>query len=230
MSYKRQIFPSSFPSGDALTQKMIGLGFRLAGTPFFNANIEDVLLGASLEGLQDLRVLSLLIDWIDIHYQHINADRLIQLIKKNTRTQPPIFHLFWHAMAQRLPDSRFLKLKKITPRIRTDFPEKHTEFLVDRNGEDLRFQKTCLRIPNKFLRHRPEDILSPGELARIHIAYRFRVFLGPSYRADMWANQILMPNLSASELARTSYGSYPTAHLIKHNASTLGEFLARFAG
>lgn len=230
MSFNRQLYPSSFPLRDELTQKMIGLGIRLAGEPFYNANIEDVLLGASLEGLQqDIRVLSLLVDWIDIHYQHINADRLIQLIKRNIRSQPPLFRLFWVAMAQRLPDVRFLKLKKLAPKTRTDFTGKHTDFFIDRNGEDPRFQKTCLRVPNKFLRHRYEDILSPSELARIHIAYRFRVFLGPSYRADMWAKLAMTPNITASELARICYGSYPTAHLIKHNAKTVGEFMTAFA-
>ncbi len=230
MSFRRHLSPSSFPSGDELTQKMIGLGFRFAGEPSYNANIEDVLLAASLEGLQhDLRVLSLLVDWIDIHYQYINADRLIQLIKKNLRLQPPLFRFFWSALAQRLPDTRFLKLKKLAPKTRINFPEKQTDFLISRNGEDPRFQKTCLRIPNKFLRHRPEDILSPGELAKIHLAYRFRVLLGPTYRADMWATLAQTPNMTTADLARTCYGSYPTAYLIKHNVAAVSHFVTNFA-
>ena len=41
--------------------------------------------------------------------------------------------------------------------------------------------------------------------------YKYRVIMGPSYRADMWAQTELSPEISASELARSCYGSFATA-------------------
>jgi hypothetical protein len=37
------------------------------------------------------------------------------------------------------------------------------------------------------LRDRPADILDPQALAKRHDTYRYRVLMGPTYRADMWA-------------------------------------------
>jgi hypothetical protein len=66
-------------------------------------------------------------------------------------------------------------------------------------------------VPANILRDRPGDVLEPAELARIHHAYRCRVMIGPTYRADMWAALEADPTLSAADLARKSYGSFATA-------------------
>ena len=49
-----------------------------------------------------------------------------------------------------------------------------------------------------------------------HDAYRRRIMLGPSYRADMWAELDRNPTLTAAELARRTYGSFATAwHVLR---------------
>lgn len=66
-------------------------------------------------------------------------------------------------------------------------------------------------MPTGILRDRPADVLTPVELARVHRTYLRRILLGPSYRADMWAVLDGDASLSASELARRTYGSFATA-------------------
>jgi hypothetical protein len=45
--------------------------------------------------------------------------------------------------------------------------------------------------------------------------------LGPSYRADMWAELETDPGLAAAELARRTYGSFATAWHVKHDWQVL---------
>jgi FtsX-like permease family protein len=72
-----------------------------------------------------------------------------------------------------------------------------------------------LRAPANVLRDRLADVLSPADLAKRHRAYHYRVMIGPSYRADMWAALERNPELSTAELARRTYGSFATAWRVK---------------
>ena len=76
-------------------------------------------------------------------------------------------------------------------------------------------------MPAGMLRERKNDVLTPTELARRHGAYRRRNLLGPSYRADMWAELDREPSLSAAELARHTYGSFATAWQVKRDWALL---------
>ena len=83
--------------------------------------------------------------------------------------------------------------------------------------EDPRFQDCPLRVPARVLRDRQQDVLSPQELAKRHAAYRQRIIMGPTYRADMWALLEGEPALSPAELARRTYGSFATAWQVKRD-------------
>jgi hypothetical protein len=221
MSYKRDIAPPVFARGGELTSQLIGIGFRLAGEHSSDANIENALVSASIEGMEgDLRVLSLLVDWIDVHSERVNADRLFKLISvtKNERVRA-----FWKAIATwKSSDSRFKRFSKLYRGPRMDLLKTGTDFHIARHGEDPRFKDSALRVPDKAgLRHRPSDILTPEELSRIHLPYRCRLIIGPTYRADMWAQLDLMPEMSAAELARSCYGSFATAWKVKHEWAIL---------
>ncbi|MBI5627907.1 MAG: hypothetical protein HY953_03225, partial [Candidatus Rokubacteria bacterium] len=78
-----------------------------------------------------------------------------------------------------------------------------------------------LRVPANVLRDRSADVLSPAALARRHLAYRWRVIMGATYRADVWAALEAHPALSAAELARRTYASFATAWLAKHDHALL---------
>ena len=64
---------------------------------------------------------------------------------------------------------------------------------------------------------RPADVLTPPELVARHPAYRARVLIGPTYRADMWAALEEDRDLSAAELARRAYGSFATAWAVRRD-------------
>ena len=84
MAYKRVLMPTEFKTGEKLTCDLVGIGMRFAASPSpTEPNIEDTLVAASLEGIlnEDYRVLSLLVDWFDIHVERVNADRLVKRVR-----------------------------------------------------------------------------------------------------------------------------------------------------
>lgn len=92
---------------------------------------------------------------------------------------------------------------------------------MKRRGEDERLEGTVLRVPAGVLRDRPKDVLGPAALAKKHSAYHYRVLIGPSYRADMWAALTKDREISAAELARRTYGSFATAWGVKRDWEVL---------
>jgi len=88
---------------------------------------------------------------------------------------------------------------------------------VERHGEDARFVGTSLRVRANTLLDRPADVLSPVALAEEHRTYRWRLVIGVTYRADMWAALEQKPSLSPSTLARVTYGSFATAWQVKRD-------------
>jgi hypothetical protein len=95
--------------------------------------------------------------------------------------------------------------------LRQDLIETGAEFQVARHGEDPRFEGSPARVAANILRDRASNVLQPAELATRHHAYRCRVMIGPTYRADMWAALEEDPTLSVAALARRTYGSFSTA-------------------
>ncbi len=223
MSFKREIIPAMLPTGERLTAQLIGIGFRLQGEAIANANIEDSIFAASIEGIAgDYRVLSLLVDWFDIHSERVLADRLYHLALGSSQKR---VRVFWAAMAQRKStDRRFLKFAGLHSGKRIDLLPKGTKFHIARSGEDERFVGTALRVPEGAgLRRRPSDVLSPSRLASVHLPYYYRLLIGPTYRANMWAHLELDTDLSTAELARRCYGSFATAWHVKREWNILKE-------
>ena len=72
-------------------------------------------------------------------------------------------------------------------------------------------------MPNGVLRHRTADVLTPEELAGRHLGYRYRVLIGPTYRADMWGALEHDPTLAPAALARQTYGSLATAWQVRQD-------------
>lgn len=221
MGYKRVAAARDLPRDGDLTSAMAGIGMRFAAKPEKNPNIEDTLLAASIEGMEhdDLRVLSVLVTWIQTHHPWINADRLIRAVS-NAQSQRT--RAFWAAIASWLKkDRRFARMVKLYDGPRIEALKVGTEFQIKRKGEDPRFANTPLRVPADVLRHRQSDVVTPPELARAHRAYRQRIIMGPTYRADMWAALENDPKLTAAELARQTYGSFATAWQVKKDFDLL---------
>jgi len=211
MSFKRVYYPDRYATGLDLTKRCIAIGFRFAGHPTTQEpNIEETLVAASIAGVSgDLRMLSLLTDWIDIHFSWINVDHLTTLVAANDDKRVQVF---WTACAQwKKTDSRFQKLRNLSKGKRVPLISDPTGFLLKRSGEDPRFKETILLIPNKTLRHRPVDIDPPERLSKMHKAYRYRIMFGPTYRADLLATLEREPAISTADLARRCYSSFSAA-------------------
>jgi hypothetical protein len=211
MAHSRALAPALAPSTDALTADMVGIGMLVGGEGARDPNIEDTLLFASVEGMErgDLRVLAVLVTWIGVHSGRVNADRLTRLVALQESKR---VRAFWSALARwRSTDRRFARLALGYRGRRIDLLTTGTDFQVGRHGEDPRFTGSRLRAPANVLRDRPADVLTPAELATQHAAYRWRLVIGPTYRADMWAALEREPALTAASLARTAYGSFATA-------------------
>lgn len=217
MSYKRKIMPVSPVKSNDLTSAMAGIGMNFAAKPDHDANIEDALYFASIEGMErdDLRTLAVLVTWLETHARWINADRLYRLIAHHDSDR---VRIFWSAVAKwQEKDRRFARMGKLYKGPRVDLLKTGTDFLIRRHGEDERFRGGPLRAPANVLRNRPADVLSPKELAKRHRAYHYRVMMGPTYRADMWAAMEDNPSISVAELARRTYGSFATASQVKRD-------------
>jgi len=221
MAHRRNIAPEVLAEGTALTRAAAGIGMRFAVEPEKNANIEDTIFAASVEGMErdDLRMLAVLVTWLDVHSAWINADRLIRLVAS---AESPRVRAFWAAIAAwKNTDQRLRRVSKLHRGAPLPLLRAGSKFQLARSGEDPRFAGTALEVPSQVLRARGTDVLSTAELARQHSAYRWRAIIGPTYRADMWAELERHPALSAAELARHCYGSFSTAWHVRRDRAAL---------
>ena len=217
MAFKRQVLGPGFER-ESLTEAMVGIGMLFAGSAKRGLPpIEDILLAASSEGMDhhDLRVLSVLTTWLDLHSPRVNVDRLVRALSGTASAR---VRVYWAAVAAwKHADLRWGRVRKLYSGPREDITPQGTAFLVKRHGEDPRFLAGPMRVPLGTLRDRREDVLSPERLAKQHRGYFWRVVIGSTYRADMWARLEVEPNISAAELARKSYGSFATAWQVRRD-------------
>lgn len=213
MPYSRTRKPATLPAGDELSGCLAGIGIGVAAEPIRGADIEITLVAASIAGMDqdDLRVVALLVTWFDIHSARVNADRLTRLVA----AQSPRVRAFWAALAHwKRKDRRFTRLARHRGR-RVDLLATGTDFQIARRGEDPRFADTCLRVPAGILRDRPGDVLDAAALARHHRPYYWRLVIGPTYRADVWAALVRNPTATAYALAAATSASYATAWMTR---------------
>jgi hypothetical protein len=225
MGFKRVFALNNYPRGQELTGKLIGIGFKVAGNKEPNSNIEDTLIAAATEGMNgDFRTLSLLTDWILIHFEIINTDRLYRALKElDDENVNVYFSSIGHQVKK---DPRFKKISTLYKGQRVYLDRnKSYEFLVTRNSEDVRFKNTKLIVAKGSLRNRPDDIATPQEMVKLHKDYYFRTLIGPSFRADMVSCFLRERNISASDLARRCYGSFATAWQVIQDLNRIGEQL-----
>lgn len=217
MAYKRQLAPDALLAGAELTAALAGIGMNFAIAPWPEPNVEDALMAASEEGMEqdDLRVLGMLVTWLGVHHAAVNADWLVRAVRANPS---PRVKAFWAAMAAWLSkDRRLSRLAQLSAGPPLDLLRSGNDYQIQRKGEDTRFQGGPLRVPAGVLRDRASDVLPPAELARISRTYRNRILMGPTYRADMWTALERDPSLTPAELARRAHGSFATAWEVKRN-------------
>ena len=195
---------------------MIGIGMLFGGSPLPSPNIEDTILGASIEGMDrgDLRVLSVLTTWLGVHAPYVNADRLTKIVAGAT----PRVRAYWSGVAAARPsDRRLRRLAAAYDGPRVPLLGVGTEMHLQRRGADARFGAGPVIVPAGTLRDRAADVMTPEELASRHDAYRWRVIIGPTYRADVWAALEADPDAKPAELARRTYASFATAWTVRRD-------------
>ena len=212
MSFKRIINIENYLQGAELTIALAGIGIKIGTEKISkNVNIEDTLIAGVIEGIKgDYRVLSLITNWIEIHFERINVDRLYRAVMPVSDLKVRCYFSSLHCILKN--DSRFKKFKSLYKGERLLLGlTKEYAFLVNKNKEDFRFEKSKLIVATNTLRNRKDDIYSVQELSKHHRIYYYRLLIGSSYRADMIAHLSLNSELNASELAKKTYGSFATA-------------------
>lgn len=221
MAFNRALAPMAAPEPEALTSAMVGIGMGFAAPAAVEPNIEDTLFFASVEAMErdDLRVLAVLVTWFGVHARLVNADRLTRIVAAQGTAR---VRALWSALATwQAKDRRFARLEVLHDGPRVDLQAVGAAFHIRKHGEDPRFLGTALRVPANVLRDRAADVLPPRELALRHRAYRSRLTMGPTYRADVWVALEATPHLSAAELARRTYASFATAWQAKRDFEIL---------
>ncbi len=211
MAFSRAASPKPTPTPDELTARMAGIGMNFAAKPQAHADMESTLMHASAAGMVDgdLRVLSVLTTWLEVHHAYVNADRLVRLVGAHPSER---VRAYWSAVATWLKkDRRLARLAVAYEGPPVDLLPTGTEFQINRRGADERFAGSKLRVPLGSLRDRAGDVLAPGVLVRRHTGYRNRVLMGPSFRADVWTVLEQAPHLSIAEVARRASCSFATA-------------------
>ena len=188
--------------------RFAGLGANLAIEPAPNGPIEETLVAVSVLGMEedDLRLLSLLTDWIDHHGAYLYADRLFRCVSRESSVR---VRAFWAAIGQQ--DRRLKRLTTLYTGPRLDLLHAATELQVARRGEDPRFAGTPLRVPAGTLRKREGDLLSASALVAHHAGFRNRVQMGPSCRADLWTLLEAEPTLTPAGAARRAGCSFASS-------------------
>jgi hypothetical protein len=175
------------------------------------AEIEETLVHASGLGMDDgdLRVLSVLTEWLGVHHPYVNVDRLVRVVSANESSR---VRAYWAAIASWLAkDRRFARVRRTYRGRGIDLMPVGTEFQLQRRGEDERFAGSSLRAPRGVLRERAGDVLEPALLVQRHAGFRNRVIIGPTWRADVWTVLEKAPQLSVAEAARRASCSFATA-------------------
>ena len=221
-------------TGQLLDNDLQAIGFNLnCKKPSTHPDIEASIISASIEFIKDKdnRLGGLLVDWITMHYLRINVDRLTKFVCSLSDSKYKLVKFFWCANAQRLfaKDQRFKRLSKLYKRKRINFADyflkarqkKATKMFIEMKGEDERFKKTCIRVFNGYFSKRPYQIFPISVVAKNHLPYRYRVMMGSSYRADLWALLDREPNISAYALGKKAHCSYRTAYIAKKDYDTL---------
>ena len=221
-------------TGKSLDSDLRAIGFNLSGRKKpTDPNIESVIISASIEAVnnKDNRIGGLLVDWITIHYLRINVDKLTKFIFSLSDIEYKFVKIFWCANAQRLfaKDQRFKRLSESYKGRRVNFADrfikkgqrKSTKMLIEIKGEDERFKRTCIRVPKGYFSERPHQIFPVSVIAKNHLIYRYRVMMGPSYRADLWALLDNDPSISAYALGKKAHCSYRAAYMVKKDYELL---------
>ena len=204
---------------------------EVGATIALDAQIELTLVSAvqqALEGTRvpDLRVLGVVVVWLERHGERLNVRHLNWLVEQQQLS--PRTAAFWAAIGRwrGQQDARFRLLTKLYHGEPCPVVSDAVARVAYR-GADPRFDGGPLVVPEGLLRDRPEDVDPPEQLAARHTVYRARVLYGPTYRADLLA--AVQAELDAgrgipapADLARSIGCAYGTAKQLLDDVRLVG--------
>lgn len=176
-------------------QRLSVIGFRifsnnaytsLAPDDFFLCDIEANLVDAAYEALTDGRIFSLLFSWLKVHGRHIHIEKFFKIarMRESQSGHNPIIN----AMSVWCTLCGFHNFKR-----HIDISSKN-EFLLEKEvtesfgrvqGFKTDFLKYNVKVPEKYLRIREQDVFTDVELAKENLQFRNRLLFGASWRADI---------------------------------------------
>lgn len=214
MPYRRRDAPIILFSGEALTARLLGIGVRFSTDAVKDPNIEDVLISAAREATfrNDGRLWSALLDWWPVHHACVNADRMVRALHELADAR--VSALFTGLAQSTDRDGRFRALARLYDGPRLIYLDSEYAYRLKRDGEVKRFEGTVLGVPKTMYIESKRDIFDPKELCAWHSTYRWRVTIGPTFRADLWAACERARPKTVNSLARETYCSVGAARRV----------------
>jgi hypothetical protein len=181
----------------------------------FDYDIEETLILASYEAINDFRLLSLLVTWVSIHGEYVIVEKLFKKLKeyeKHKGSEHTMNLLSIQAVIS--GNSKWKKWITSTEK-KKKYPIKKelVESSIEYHGLNEEFAKYGALIPRKLLRIREDDVFSIEELAKFNTQYRNRLIYGSSWRADIIA-AIEFGFKNPSVIAKRIGCSYEPSHRI----------------
>jgi hypothetical protein len=205
--------PLALVDGAVLRRAVRSIGIRRGRLPP-DASVADIeqtlasMVHHSARGHE--RALEDVIAWVLAHQARVIVPRLAEF----AALASPVARAFFAALGTWLgtTDVRWRALTTLHRGAALPLYEPaDNDRMIAARGEDPRFVNTALRVPAGAITATPNAIDDPVTLAARHANYRQRVIIGPTVRADLWAELDRDPDCSAATLARRMSCAYETA-------------------
>lgn len=199
---------------DNLRDKWASLGIAFNANSNIVSDPESALIDflESGEFPEDRKMISLILAWLKEHSELIHIERLKTLLKNLGSFELAVLggiaikcvkfgDFRWNTIIN------YIK-KRNTGRIRFDVDE--SEYLIQKNGEDLEFSEFGLRL-SKISEERPEKILQLKIMIENNRWIRYRILFGVNMRADVATVMVLKLATSAYQAAKFLNCSFNSA-------------------
>jgi hypothetical protein len=181
-------------------------------------DIEKTLCLACQNIEKKSRFLSLLLSWIFVHGERVNAERLKKISK--TLPSPWISLLARYATSHGLSRWKILIEKPLSSPIANDDIQ-IIQSKINLKGEEIWAKNSGFLIPIDSEPISNKYILAPEQLAKINVHYKNKIIYGSNWRADMiTAFQSGAEN--PFQCQKRSFSSYEPAYRIFMDFQTIG--------
>lgn len=217
----------------SLDQKLAGIGIMISSKPALmieiaKVDIESTLAEAFVALLDEsnLRLLSPVFTWIEVHGSSVIIEKLIKILSKfaadkQDTSLAAVFakfalqagHKRWSTVAKKF------KLKSATPRLLG--PSDMAASLVSLRGEESWANATNYRVAKGLISTNNKWVLSRKALAKLNHQYRNRLIYGPQWRADI-ITAYEQGAKTPTEASRISGASYEPCHRVKVELEAAG--------